>query len=203
MPFKKLIPPLLDRIEQLGYEDPTPFQDIAIAKIKSGANTFATGPKGAGKTTTLIINTLQKLKFSAKGDNPRALIFVKDRNAAKDLEEKFKLFIKGSDLRLFCVFEEGNLDHQKDAVYIGMDIVIATPKRLNKLYFLNGINLTQLEMIIVEDAEFLVGKSFHTDIDRITESVKCQHIVFAEKYDEKLKRLKELFMKVSQVVSVK
>ena len=56
-------------------------------------------------------------------------------------------------------------------------------------------------MIIVEDAEFLVGSSFHTDIDRISESIqKCQHIVFAEKHDSKLERLRDLFMGNAQVV---
>ena len=203
MPFKKLIPSILDTLSALGCEEPTTLQEKAISKIKSGTNIFVTGPKDSGKTTTLIINTIQQLKGRAIGDNPRALIFVKDRNAAKYLEERFSAFINKTDLRMFCVFEEGDVEHQKDAIYIGMDIVIATPKRLSKLYFLNGVNLTQLQMIVVEDAEFLVGKSFHTDIDRISESVKCQHVVFAEKYDDKLNRLKELFMEVSQVVSVK
>ena len=203
MSFKKLIPSIVDTLSALGCEEPTALQTKAIPKIKSGTNIFVTGPKDSGKTTTLIINTIQQLKGRAIGDNPRALIFVKDRNAAKYLEERFSAFINKTDLRMFCVFEEGDVEHQKDAIYIGMDIVIATPKRLSKLYFLNGVNLTQLQMIVVEDAEFLVGKSFHTDIDRISESVKCQHVVFAEKYDDKLNRLKELFMEVSQVVSVK
>ena len=56
-------------------------------------------------------------------------------------------------------------------------------------------------MILIEDAEFLVGTSFHTDIDRISESIqKCQHIVFAQKYDSKLERLRDLFMKNAIVV---
>ena len=55
-------------------------------------------------------------------------------------------------------------------------------------------------MIIIEDAEFLIGTDFHTDIHRITQSVKAQHIVFAEKWDRHLEKLQDLFMKNAQIV---
>jgi superfamily II DNA/RNA helicase len=82
-----------------------------------------------------------------------------------------------------------------------VDIVIATPKRLSKLYFLNGINLTELQMIIVEDAEFMDRGEHHTIVNRISESMeKCQHIVFSETFSSKIKRLESLFMEVSEVI---
>jgi hypothetical protein len=59
----------------------------------------------------------------------------------------------------------------------------------------------ELKMIIIEDAEFLVGTSFHTNIGRISESIqKCQHLVFAEKYDSKLERLRDLFMENAHII---
>jgi superfamily II DNA/RNA helicase len=203
MSFKKLVGPLLDAIKENGIDNPTSLQEKMLPKIKSGANLFGIGPDGAGKTTTLIIGVLQKLKAVASGDNPRALIFVKDKKAALKLKEQFEVYTKQMDLRIYCVYEEQIINHQKDGVYAGTDIVIATPKRLSKLYFLNGINLTQLQMIVVEDAEFLIRNSFHTDVDRISESIaKCQHLVFAKEMDDKLARLKSLFMAHSQTVKV-
>ena len=201
MPFKKLNEELLEKLSEIGLEEPTALQKNAIPKIKSGANLFVVGPEGCGKTEALIISVLQKLKMQPKGDNPVALIFVKDKKAAEELAERFEKYTLYSSLRIRTVYEERIINHQKDEIYRGADVVIATPKRLSKLYFLNGINLNELEMIIVEDAEFLVGTSFHTDIDRISESIqKCQHIVFAKKYDAKLERLADLFMQRALVV---
>lgn len=201
MPFKKLNQLLLDKIAEIGLEEPTALQKELIPKIKSGADIFAVGEKGSGKTEALIIGVLQKLQMKPKGDNPVALIYAKDKAAVVALEERFKRYTEFSSMRVRMVYEERIINHQKDEIYRGADIVIATPKRLSKLYFLNGINLMELQMIIVEDAEFLVGSSFHTDIDRISESIqKCQHIVFAEKYDSKLERLRDLFMGNAQVV---
>ncbi len=204
MPFKKLNAPLKEAIERVGFEAPTEFQKKVLSRIKGGANLFGIGPKKSGKTTALIISTIQKLKSMAEGDNPRALIFVKDKAAALVLAEAFEAFTKETDLRVYTAYEEQDYKEQKDAIYLGVDIVIATPKRLSKLYFLNGINFTQLQVLIVEDGEFLMRNSFHTDVDRITESLtKCQYLIFAEKFISQLEKLDEKFMENAQVVELK
>ena len=200
MPFKKLNEDLLTRIAEVGLEEPLPLQKSIISNIKSGADIFAVGPEGSGKTTALIITILNKLKMRAGGDNPVALIFVKDKAAIEALAEQFEPFIEYSGIRLCKVNEDRIINHQKDEIYLGADIVIATPKRLSKLYFLNGINLMELKMLVVSDAEFLVGRDFHTDIQRIAQSIKCQRIVTAQKYDDKLARLRDLFMEAGVVV---
>ena len=199
MEFKKINEELLGKMNTNGIITPTPLQAVLIPKIKSGANIFAIGETGAGKTEALIIGVLQKMKTT--GDNPIALIYVKDKQAVLNLEERFKKYTEFTDIRVRTVNEERIINRQKDEIYLGADIVIATPKRLSKLYFLNGINLNELKMIIIEDAEFLVGTSFHSDIDRISQSIqKCQHLVFAQKMDDKLARLKPIFMQNAQIV---
>ncbi len=198
MPFKKLTPSLLETLAKLNFEEPTPFQDKIIPKIKSGANVFGIAATDSGKTTALIISVLQKLKNIPEGDNPRAIVFVKDKNAALELEDKFKKFTKYSGIRTYSVVEEHHIYNQKDMIYIGTDIVIATPKRLNKLYFQNGINLNQLELIVIEDANFLNGKDLLTDINRVSESIKkLQHVVFATHFGTKVEQMKNLFMQNS------
>lgn len=189
-------------MRSVGIEDPTTLQAELIPKIKSGAHVFGIGGEGAGKTETIIISTLQRIQMRAQGDNPTALIFVKDKAAVLALEERFKPYVEFSDVRVRTAYEERIINHQKDEIYLGADIVIATPKRLSKLYFLNGINLMELKMIIVEDAEFLVGTDQHTDIHRITESIKAQHVVFASAWTDHLEKLKDLFMANAQIVKV-
>ncbi len=195
MSFKKLLPELKELMINKGIDEPTLFQKAVIPKVKSGANVFGISKVGEGKTTAMMISVFQKLGMKAEGDNPRAIIFVKDKDAALKLEEKFKAWTKYTDLRVYSVVEEHHIYNQKDMIYVGTDIVIATPKRLNKLYFQNGINLNQLQLLIIEDAEFLNGNSLLTDINRISESLnKLQHLVFASSMSPKLQKMKDLFM---------
>ncbi|MBL4668378.1 MAG: DEAD/DEAH box helicase [Flavobacteriales bacterium] len=195
MPFKKLKPLLKDILEHQNITAATPFQKKVIPKIKSGANVFAVAPEGSGKTTAIIITTLQKLKDYEEHDNPRVVIFVKDKAAALSLEEKFEPFIKHFNLTTYSVYEERAEQAQKDIIYEGVDIVIGTARRINKLYLMNGINLNDMNTLIIDDAQDLPRIDFAKDIVRISDSFpKCQFIVFSTDYDEKLKSLKNSFM---------
>ena len=195
MPFKKLKPLLKDLLEHLNIEEATPFQKSVIPKIKSGANVYAIGSENSGKTTTLILTTLQKLKDYEEHDNPRVLIFVKDKEAALSLQEKFEIYTQHMNLRIYSAYDEQAVQAQKDIIYEGVDIVIGTAKRLAKLYLTNSINLNDMTTLIIEDANFLPRIDFGADIVRISESFpKCQYIVFSTVYDEKMKSLRNSFM---------
>ena len=204
MPFRKLNTSLKEALERLEIESPTPFQKKSISKIKSGANFYGIAPEGAGKTTAMIISTIQQLNSEAYMDAPRALIYVKDKESALDLEEKFKAFTRYMDLRIYCAYDEQNIDHQKDDIYAGVDIVIATPKRINKLFSITGINLGELQLMILEDAHDLLKRSAYEAIYRISQSItKCQYLVFTENMTTKLEKLEETFMKNAVKVSIK
>ena len=204
MPFKKLIQPLKDTLEHKGFEEPLAFQKQILSKIKGGASLFCIAPKGSGKTTSIVLSVIQKLKGEAFEDAPRALIFVKDKQAALDLELEFNAFLRGADLRVYCAYDEKSIDAQRDEIYVGVDIVIATPKRLNKIFFLNGINLNKLQMFIVEDAEFLFRNNNLGEVTRTPESIgKCQYLIFSSAYDSRFERWRESFMYNAQVVKSK
>ena len=203
MPFKKLNTPLKEALERLKIETPTPFQKKSISKIKSGSNFYGIAPDGAGKTTTMIISTIQKLDSEAYMDAPRALIYVKDKEAALELEEKFKAYIRYMDLRIYCAYDEQNIDHQKDDIYYGVDIVIATPSRLNKLFSITGVHLGELQLLIIDDADALLKRTFNNDIYRISQSItKCQYLIFANSFDEKLEKLQDTYMTNAQLVKM-
>lgn len=203
MSFKKLHPLLKESLDRIGYETPLPFQKIILPKIKSGTNVFGIAPKDSGKTDSLIISTIQKLNAEAYEDSPRALIFVKNKKAAQSLEANFKKFTKGTDLRVYSAYEEQSIDTQKDEIYYGQDIIITTPKRLSKLYLLNGIHLGELQLLIVEDAEFLAKNNLHAEIIRVSESIKkCQYLIFADKYYPKFDKFESAFMSNSQLIQL-
>lgn len=202
MSFKKLNPPLKEALERLNYEFPLPFQKKVLPKIKSGANLFGVAPEASGKSTALVISVLQKLGGSAFEDAPRALVIVKDKQAALLLEETFEKFTRHTDLRVYSAYEKVDIQNQKEAIYDGVDIVIGTPQRINKLFSITGINLGQLKIFIVEDAQFLMATSDFKSLIRIPVHLNnCQYVVFSSEFNTKIKRLKNTFMGYSELVS--
>jgi superfamily II DNA/RNA helicase len=203
MSFKKLTPLLKEALERIGYEEPTTFQKTILPKIKGGADVFGIAPVGSGKTDALIISTIQKLKAEAYQDSPRVLIFVKDKKAALALEANFKKFTRRTDLRVYAAYDEKSIDDQKDEIYYGQDIIITTPKRLSKLYLINGIHLGEIQLLIIEDAGFLAPNNLHAEIIRVSESIKkCQYLIFADKYYPKFDKFENAFMSNAQLIKL-
>lgn len=203
MPFKKLHSNIKETLENLEISTPTPFQSKSIPAIKSGANIFCTASKGSGKTTTLVLTTLQKLKCEEVGTAPRAIIIVENRESALELYEVFLTYTRHNSLRVYLVDEKLHVDVQKSDIFEGTDILISTPKSMNKLFLYNGVNTTQLQIFNIDDAAFLAQKSPYTDLLLITQSInKCQFVMYSEKMHPILKRFESYFMEHARKVSI-
>ena len=201
MPFKKLNPDIKETLEKLEIISPTPFQSKSIPIIKSGANVFCTASKDSGKTTTLILTTLQKLKCEASGNAPRAIVLVENKERAIELNDLFLRYTKYNSLRIYVGHELIHIDMQKSEIFEGTDILIATPKTLNQLFLLNGVSTSQLKIFSIDDAEFLVQKSSYTALMSISQSIKkCQYVFYSEKMQPILLRFKSHFMEYSKTV---
>ncbi|MBD0835743.1 DEAD/DEAH box helicase [Aestuariibaculum suncheonense] len=203
MSFKKLLEPLKENLETQGILEPNDLQSKILSKIKGGLSMIVVAPVNSGKTTSLVISVVNKLK-AAFEDAPRALIFVKDKQSALELEATFNTYSKGTDLRVYCAYEEYDLEKQREDIYVGVDVIIGTPKRINKLFYLNSINLNKLQMFIVEDADFVFKTNMVSEINRTPESIgKCQYLVFTDRYDARYERWEETFMYNAETVVVK
>jgi len=201
MSFKKLHPLLKESLENLGFETSNAFQKKALPALKGGADTYIIAPKGSGKTIALIISTIHKLKAAAFEDSPRAIIVVKDKNDALTLKDEFERFTKNTDLRLYALYDEYDIEKQKEEVYYGQDIVIATPARLSKLYFLNGIHLGEIQLFAIEDADYIGRNNTYNHILRLSESIsKCQYVIIADEMNSKIKNYQNSFMSNAQIV---
>jgi len=201
MPFKKLHSDIRESLERLEIITPTPFQISSIPVIKSGANVFCTTPKGGGKTTTLILTTLHKLKCEAIGNAPRAVVLVENKERALELYDSFLTYTKFNSLRVYVGYEELHIDIQKSEIFEGIDILISTPKTMNKLFLLNGVSTSQLKIFSIDDADFLVQTSEYNAIISITQSIqKCQYVLYSEKLHPKLKRFETYFMEHSKII---
>jgi len=202
MPFKKLHPHLKERLASQEITLPTPFQSASIPVIKSGANVYCIAPKDSGKTTTMILTTLHKLKCEEVGNAPRAIVLVENREKALETYAAFLKYIRFTAMRVYFADEKLHVDLLKSEIFEGIDILIATPQTIRKLSSLNGINSTQLKIFSIDDATFLVENSAYTSLMSITQSItKCQFVLYTEKMHPTLKRFESYFMKYSKKVS--
>ncbi len=203
MPFKKLHAHILEKLATLEITTPTPFQSKSIPVIKSGANVYCNAPTGSGKTTSLILTTLQKLKCKAVGNAPRAVVLVENKEKAMELYDAFLSYTKHTSLRVYVGYEELHIDVQKSEIAMGADILISTPKSMNKLFLLNGVSISQLKLFSIDDAEFLSQKSSYAAIMSITQSIqKCQYVLYSEKMHPMLQRFEGYFMEYAKKVAV-
>jgi len=202
MPFKKLHADIREKLESLEILAPTPFQSTSIPVIKSGANVYCTAPKESGKTSTLVWTTLQKLKCEAVGNAPRAVVLVENKERAMELYDTFLAYTKYNSLRVYVGHEQLHIDIQKSEIFEGTDILISTPKTMNKLFLLNGVSTAQLKIISIDDADFLSQHSSYTALMSIAQSIqKCQYVIYSDKMHPVLKRFESYFMERSKTVS--
>ena len=203
MSFKKLHPHLLEALERFSIEEPTLFQKNSIPIIKSGANVFCIAPKDSGKTSSLILTTLHKLKCEAVGNAPRALVIVENKSKVLELYDAFLKFTKYSSVRVYASYEQLHIDVQKSEIYMGIDVLITTPKTLHKLFLSNGVSISELKICSIEDAEFLIQKSEYTALITTAQSIrKCQYVLYAEALDPRLKRFEDYFMERARFVEI-
>lgn len=202
MPFKKLHSDIQEKLESLDIHTPTPFQSHSIPIIKSGVNVYCIAPKDSGKTSTLVWTTLQKLKCEAVGNAPRAVVLVENKERAMELYDTFLAYTKYTSLRVYVGHEQLHIDVQKSEIFMGTDILISTPKTMNKLFLLNGVSTAQMKLLSIDDAEFLSQHSSYSALMSIAQSVqKCQYVIYSEKMHPVLKRFESYFMERSKIVS--
>ena len=164
---------------------------------------YCTAAKNSGKTTTLILTTLQKLKCEAVGNAPRAIVLVENKERALELYESFLKYTKHNSLRVYVGYEELHNDVQKSEIFMGIDILISTPKSMNKLFLTNGVNISDLKIFSVDDAEFLTQKSAYSAIMSITQSIsKCQFVIYSENAHAMLDRFESHFMERAKKIAV-
>ena len=204
MSFKKLHPLLKESLENVGFETSNPFQKKALPTLKGGGDAYIIAPKESGKTTALIIATIHKLKAEAFEDSPRAIIVVKDKADALALKDEFERFTKNTDLRVYALYDEYDIEKQKTEVYYGQDIVIASPARLSKLYFLNGIHLGEVQLFAIEDADYMGRNNAYNHILRLSESIdKCQFVIIADEMNSKIQNYQNGFMSNAHLIKGK
>lgn len=186
MKLKKINPGLQKALEEAGLTEPTEVQIETFGTIKSGADCVVAAPDGEGKTTAIVINVIQKLE-KAFEQSPRALIVVQDKARVQEMQEMFRQYGSYTDLRVYGVYEQGNIDYDKNQISVGIDVLIGTPNRLNEMFGSAGYDVNQLKMFIVDDLEAMLKVRLEPKLTRLSNSIsKTQRIFFTDIITERV-----------------
>ncbi len=166
-----LIPPLLSAIAAQGYEEPTPIQAQTIPLVLKGRDVLGCAQTGTGKTAAFALPMLQLLnRRPPKGGGmrpPRALVLTPTRELALQIYENFVSYGKSLTLRTAVIFGGVGQGSQVAELKRGVDILVATPGRLNDLIGQGFISLAKLEIFVLDEADRMLDMGFIHDVKRV------------------------------------
>ena len=176
MTFKELnlSAPLLRAVQEAGYETPSPIQAAAIPPVLAGRDLMGCAQTGTGKTAAFALPMLDRLTANAprRKGAVRALILTPTRELALQIGESFEAYGKHLKLRSTVIFGGVGQAPQVEALKKGVDILIACPGRLNDLIGQGFIDLSALEIFVLDEADRMLDMGFFKDVTRIIDKVK-------------------------------
>jgi ATP-dependent RNA helicase RhlE len=194
---------LLQAIQEQGYEQPTPIQEQAIPPILQGQDVMAGAQTGTGKTAAFTLPLLQKLKQHANTSvsparHPtRALIIAPTRELAAQVFESVRTYGKHIPLRAACVYGGISIDPQMKELQAGVEILVATPGRLLDLVNQKSANLSQVQVLILDEADRMLDMGFMPDIRRIIAllPVQRQNLMFSATFPDDIRKFADQLLK--------
>ncbi len=187
--------PLLKAVRDQGYESPSPIQAQAIPAVISGRDVMAAAQTGTGKTAGFTLPLLQRLS-SNKGmkvgpNNVRALVLTPTRELAAQVSDSIATYGKYLNLHSTVVFGGVKINPQMMRLRQGVDVLVATPGRLMDLYNQNAVKFSQLEVLILDEADRMLDMGFIRDIKKIISVLpkQRQNLLFSATFSTDIRAL--------------
>ena len=158
--------PILKALAEQGYESPSPIQEKAIPPALAGRDVLGCAQTGTGKTCAFATPILQRLN-SRRGKGIRALILTPTRELALQIQESFAAYGRHLPLRSAVIFGGVGQNPQVEQLKKGVDILVATPGRLGDLYNQKFVDLSKLEIFVLDEADRMLDMGFIHDVRRI------------------------------------
>ncbi len=185
--------PLLNAINDQGYNAPSPIQQQAIPEVLKGADIMAAAQTGTGKTASFTLPLLERLSTGQgpKSNQVRALVLTPTRELAAQVGESVQEYGKYLSLRSAVVFGGAKINPQMMKLRKGVDILVATPGRLLDLLSQNAVKFDQLEVLVLDEADRMLDMGFIRDIRRIISvlPVKRQNLLFSATFSDDIRKL--------------
>ena len=213
MTFKELnlSAPLLRAVQEAGYETPSPIQAAAIPPVLSGRDLMGCAQTGTGKTAAFALPMLDRLTANPprRKGAIRALILTPTRELALQIGESFEAYGKYLKLRSTVIFGGVGQAPQVEALKKGVDILIACPGRLNDLIGQGFIDLSDLEIFVLDEADRMLDMGFVHDVKKVIAKLpkERQNLMFSATMPAEIEQLaagilrKPAFVKVDPVSS--
>jgi len=201
---------LLRAIEAQGYTTPTPVQTQAIPAILKGGDILAGAQTGTGKTAAFTLPMLQRLSDATAEAGTkrkrvvRALVLTPTRELAAQVAESTQNYGKHLALKSTVVFGGVNIKPQIDKLRQGVDIIVATPGRLLDHATQKTVDLSQVEVLILDEADRMLDMGFINDIKKILALIpnKRQNLLFSATYSNEIKKLAQQLLNEPTMIEV-
>lgn len=181
-------------LEQLGYKKPTDIQFKSIPPILRGEDVLAIAQTGTGKTAAFaipIIHLIHQRKTSKRTDFIQCIVMVPTHELALQIQEVFNQIANKTRVKTMCIFGGVEQEAQIETLYKGVDIVIATPGRMFDLQHQGALDLSKIDILVLDEADHMLDLGFIKDIQDMQRFLpkKRQTLFFSATINEKIKKL--------------
>jgi ATP-dependent RNA helicase RhlE len=205
-----LAPALLKAVREQGYDTPTPIQAQAIPAVLAGHDLLAGAQTGTGKTAAFTLPMLHKLtkgrgKLNKFGkDGIAALVLTPTRELAAQVEESIRTYGKYLPLTSTVVFGGVGMNPQIDRIKKGVDILVATPGRLLDLQQQGHLDLSTVEILVLDEADRMLDMGFLPDVKKVLALVpkEKQSLLFSATFSDEISDLAHTLLKNPQSIQV-
>ena len=193
---------ILRAIGERGYDQPTPIQNQAIPLILDGRDLMGRAQTGTGKTAAFALPMLERLRthantsFSPARHPVRALILVPTRELAVQVGDSFRAYGRHVPLRYAVVYGGVPIEPQLRDLRAGVEVLVATPGRLLDHLGQRSVNLGQVEILVLDEADRMLDMGFIPDIRRIVELLpeRRQNLLFSATFSAEIRRLAQTIL---------
>ena len=205
-----LAPAILKAVREQGYETPTPIQQQAIPAVLAGHDLLAGAQTGTGKTAAFTLPMLHKLTMSRSSTNRfgvfgiRALVLTPTRELAAQVEESVRHYGKYLQLQSAVIFGGVGMNPQISQLKKGVDILVATPGRLLDLQQQGFLDLSTVQMLVLDEADRMLDMGFIHDVKKVLALVpkEKQSLLFSATFSSEIRELAAQLLHSPQSIQV-
>ena len=205
-----LAPAILKAVREQGYETPTPIQAQAIPAVLSGHDLLGGAQTGTGKTAAFTLPMLHKLTMSRSAKNKfgglgiRALVLTPTRELAAQVEESIRTYGKYLQLTSTVIFGGVGMNPQISKLKSGVDILVATPGRLLDLQQQGMLDLSTVQVLVLDEADRMLDMGFLPDVKKIIALVpkEKQSLLFSATFSDEIRELADKLLRNPQSIQV-
>ncbi|HEY2394639.1 MAG TPA: DEAD/DEAH box helicase [Rudaea sp.] len=204
-----LSPALLRALAEHGYNTPTPIQSSAIPVALSGRDLLAGAQTGTGKTAAFALPLLERLFVTPTAPSggkrkPRALILTPTRELAAQVHDSVRGYAKHLRVHSTTIFGGVGIGPQIDALRRGVDLIVATPGRLMDHMERRGVDLSGIEMLVLDEADRMLDMGFLPAIKKILGTLPRQRqtLLFSATFADEIKQIAAQFMRDPEEIQI-